>query len=68
MGRPRLANGERPFSVNVYLTAPEWRKLVASAKAEGVSKSEVVRRLLRETDFQLPPEHGLRHDGECWVR
>lgn len=54
MGRPRLANNERPFSVNVYLTAKEWPRLIAAAKAEGISKSEVVRRLLRG-DLSLQP-------------
>lgn len=54
MGRPRLANGERPFSVNVYLTATEWQRLIAEARAKGVSKSEVVRSLLR-ADPPLQP-------------
>lgn len=48
MGRPRLMNGERPFSVHVYLTSVEWERLIAAARKKRISKSEVVRRLLRE--------------------
>jgi hypothetical protein len=52
MGRPRLANGERGFTVNVYLTATEWLRFIEAARVRGVSKSAVIRELLASTPTQ----------------
>lgn len=46
MGRPRLKNNERPFSVNVYLTAKEWLILNSQSKEQNITKSAFIRRLL----------------------